>query len=444
VKLVETGYSRWLVLAASLLIALGVWRWARAVLVPSNTLEAQRKGIPFGNNSDLYPRWLGARELLLHGRDPYSTEITRESQIGFYGRVRDPQQPGEPVDVAAFAYPVPVVFLLAPTVRLPFETAQVIFRWVLLFSIAASVPLWMLQATGLRARWQYVLAGALLAVSSSAGISSFYKQNLSPLIILFLAGAAACAVWHRLALSGLLLALATIKPQISVLFIVFFIVWTIGNWRGRQRLLWSFSATMLGLFAASEALLPHWLMEFAIAARAYEGYSGETSILRVMFPVFVAHLIAAVLLAAFLVLCWKWRRADAGSEQFAWAMAWAGSVTLVIVPKLSSYNHPLLIPALLVLIAQRQRIWKAGLLARAFTKGAFACQLWQWGTAFVLGVLSLVLSPAHVRLAAGLPQYTLFALSPVTLLAVMVSSFAVARTGARTQAIPQTAAGQHG
>src|SRR5678816_4711785 len=25
-----------------------------------------------GNGSDLYPRWLGARELFLHGKDPYS------------------------------------------------------------------------------------------------------------------------------------------------------------------------------------------------------------------------------------------------------------------------------------------------------------------------------------------------------------------------------------
>lgn len=439
----NSPYTPWLVLAASLLMALGVWRWTRAVLVPSNTLNAQRKGIPIGNNSDLYPRWLGARELLLHGRDPYSAEITRESQIGYYGRVRDPQRPGEPVDVAAFAYPIPVVFLLAPTVSLPFATAQAIFRWLLLFSIAASVPLWM-QATALRARWQCVFAGAILAISSSPGISSFYKQNLSPLIILFLAGAAACAVGRRFLLGGLLLALATIKPQISALFVIFFIAWASGNWRERQRLAWSFLVSMLGLFAASELLLPNWMFEFAAAARAYEGYSGETSILRVLFPVFFAHLISAALLAVFLILCWKWRRAAAGSEQFAWALAWAGAVTLVVVPKLSSYNQPLLIPALLVLIAERQRIWKAGLLARAFTKGAFACQLWQWGTAFILAFFSVVVSPMRLRFAAGLPEYTLFALSPVTLLAVMVSTFMRGQENAVGKATPRTAAGSHG
>jgi hypothetical protein len=413
------------------------------VLLPSNTLQAQRTGIPLGNNSDLYPRWLGARELLLHGRDPYSEEITRESQIGYYGRVLDPHRPGEPGDLAAFAYPIPVVFLLAPTVSLPFGTAQAILRWVLLLSIAASVPLWM-RATGLRARWAYIVSGAVLAVSSSPGISSFYRQNLSPLIIFLLAGAAASAVHRRLALAGFLLALATVKPQISALFIVFFMFWAVAHWSERKRVVWSFSATTLGLLAASEALLPHWMREFFLAARAYEGYSGDTSILRVLFPVLAARLMSAVLLLGFLVLCWRWRHADPGSEPFAWALAWAGALTLVVIPKLSSYNHPLLIPALLVLIAQRQRISKAGLLARAFTKGAFACQLWQWGTALILAAVAPFLSPGRVHIAAALPQYTLFAFSPLTLLAVLACTLGLFKPFSRREAISQTPAAQHG
>lgn len=434
--------SPFLVLALSLLIALGFWRWVRAVLVPSNTVEAQHKGIPIGNNSDLYPRWLGARELLLHRRDPYSLEITQQSQIGYYGRLRDPNRPGEPVDMAAFAYPIPVVFLLAPTVRLPFATAQIIFRWVLLLSIALSVPLWM-KAVALRARWQYVLGGALLAASSSPGIQAYYKQNLSPLIILFLAGAAASTIKRQFLLSGLLLALATIKPQISIVFIGFFIIWTIGDWRQRKRLAWSFAISLLALFLASEAFLPGWLGEFATAAHAYEGYSGETSILRVLLPAIAAHFISALLIVVFLVLCWRWRHAEAGTVRFGWALAWAGAVMLLIVPKLSSYNQPLLVPALLVLIAEWRAIQKAGVFARAFTRGAFACQIWQWAVAAILGFLSLVFLPARVRPAAGIPEYTLFALSPVTLFAVAACTFALARRSREHETTPQTAAARH-
>src|SRR5271169_2556230 len=104
--------------AASLLVCWGIWRWAETILVPANTLAAQSKGVPIGNNSDLYPRWLGARELLLHRRDPYSAAVTRDIQKGFYGQPLDPSNPAHAVAPEAFYYPLYVVFLLAPSVNL--------------------------------------------------------------------------------------------------------------------------------------------------------------------------------------------------------------------------------------------------------------------------------------------------------------------------------------
>src|SRR5579871_5475114 len=56
--------------------------------------------------SDLYPRWYGTRELLLHHRDPYGIEVSREIEIAFYGQVLDPSRPDEPRDQQRFAYPL--------------------------------------------------------------------------------------------------------------------------------------------------------------------------------------------------------------------------------------------------------------------------------------------------------------------------------------------------
>ena len=404
-----------------------MWRWARVILVPANTLAAQSKGIPIGNNSDLYPRWLGARELLLNGRDPYSVEVTREIQIGYYGRPLDPGNPADPKDQVGFAYPLYVVFLLAPAVTVPFVMAEEVFRWLLLLGIAASVPFWM-RACGWRTRWQYVASGMLLTVSSSAGISEYYKQNLSALVVFFLAMAAAAAVRNWLVLSGFLLAFSTVKPQLSALFLLFFLLWAVSRWRERQRLLWSYAGTLLVLVLAAEAISPGWIGRFLRATREYEAYAGDPSILRALLPAFLAELAAAVLICVFLVLCWKWRAAPASSEFFAWALAWAGALTLVVLPKLASYNQPLLIPALLVLLAQRERIWKAGLLPRALTKGAFACQIWQWGTALILAVLSLLIPAERLRVAAGAPQYTLLAFPLMTLLALALATFVLSGT----------------
>src|SRR3954470_19803305 len=118
-------------LAGSALLAASVWIWVQDITIPRQEAEAREHGIPRGNLSDLYPRWLGARELLLRGRDPYREDITREIQTGYYGRPIDPTRPNDPKDQQAFAYPLYVVWLLAPTIGLPFPLVQMAFLWLL-------------------------------------------------------------------------------------------------------------------------------------------------------------------------------------------------------------------------------------------------------------------------------------------------------------------------
>src|SRR5271168_2458452 len=126
----------WTVLVAALCAA-GMWTYANRVMVAHQVRDAAAHDRPRGNLSDLYPRWVGAKELLLHGRDPYSTDVSREIQAGYYGRPLDPSRPGDPKDEQGFAYPVYVVFLLAPTIGLPFVIVQKVFFWILLILTAA-------------------------------------------------------------------------------------------------------------------------------------------------------------------------------------------------------------------------------------------------------------------------------------------------------------------
>src|ERR1700752_5105564 len=127
----------------SILFCGGMWLYVGRVLVPQQKEYAVSRDLPRGNLSDLYPRWLGARELLLHGRDPYSAELTRQIQSGYYGRPLDLGRPNDPHDQEAFAYPLYVVFVLAPTVKLPFSVGQELFRWLLAGLTVFSVFLWL-------------------------------------------------------------------------------------------------------------------------------------------------------------------------------------------------------------------------------------------------------------------------------------------------------------
>jgi len=113
-KSLQLGF--FLILAT--LAAASMWFYVDHVLVAYQVADAAEHGRPRGNLSDLYPRWLGARELLLHGRNPYSQEITLETQKGYYGRLLDASRPDDPKDQQGFAYPVYVVFILAPLSRL--------------------------------------------------------------------------------------------------------------------------------------------------------------------------------------------------------------------------------------------------------------------------------------------------------------------------------------
>jgi hypothetical protein len=73
----------------------------------------------------------------------FGNDITLEIQKGYYGRVLDPARPNDPKDQQGFAYPVYVVFLLAPLIGFPFHGVQIFFYWLLVGLTAASVCLWL-------------------------------------------------------------------------------------------------------------------------------------------------------------------------------------------------------------------------------------------------------------------------------------------------------------
>jgi hypothetical protein len=412
----------WIGLAASFVIAFGVWNWAENILVPTDTARALANHVPIANNSDLYPRWLGAREALLHHRDPYAPDVTREIQIGFYGRPLDPSKPSDPPFQQSFVYPLYVVFLLTPTLTLPFRETQEIFRWLLLFVTGCSVPLWM-YAVGFRAKLLPAVTGIVLVLSTYPAVLEFHMQNLAALALFLLSAAAASAVRNWLVLGGFLLALATFKPDVTGLIVLWFLLWSAARWKERRRLLFSFVGSMTALVIAAEAVSPHWIVRFLAAVYEYPAYGADPTVLQLYLPSSVAKSVTAALVCVLCALCWRWRKAAPGTEHFRLALALVSAVTIAILPKLAGYNQPLLIPALLVLLARRRAIWNKGLIPRCLVTVVFGCQLWQWVTAIVLSVCSLVMPAARLRGAARVPEYTLFGLSAFTVAAVLATAF---------------------
>ncbi len=192
-------------LALGLLLAGSMWFYVQHILIPHQRAEAALHGTPRGNLSDLYPRWLGARELLLHHRDPYSPELTREIQIGYYGRELDARRPSDPKDQQGFAYPVFVVFLLAPTIGAPFPIVQSGFRWFLVALTAATVLLWLRTL-----RWRPSITVMAILITLTLGsfqvLQGIKLQQLSLVVGGLIAGCALLLAEGYLAFAGIFLA----------------------------------------------------------------------------------------------------------------------------------------------------------------------------------------------------------------------------------------------
>jgi len=333
----------------ALVASASTWVYIERILKPHQVADALAHDRPRGNLSDLYPRWLGARELLQHRRNPYSADITREIQQGYYGRPLDPARPGDPKDEQAFAYPAYVTLLLAPVTGLPFEAVQTGFRWLLVAVAAVSVWLWLRVL-----HWKFSFGGRMVLVVLMLGwlpmVQGIKLQQLSLLVAGLLAACGACLAGGWLFCAGGLLALATIKPQLVWPLVLWLLVWTAADWRSRRRLLLGFGIVMFLLLAGAEFLLPGWLPMFVEAIGHYHRYTQNQSVLVVLFgPIFGRIAEAASVLACALGV-WRVRAEPAASTAFGRAFGLVLALTVVIVPMFAPYNQVLLAPAILALV----------------------------------------------------------------------------------------------
>jgi len=402
-------------------MASGMWLYVLFVLIPHQKFQDEMGQGLRGNLSDLYPRWLGARELLVHHRDPYTAEITREIQIGYYGRPLDPTRKNDPIDQQGFAYPIYVVLMLAPTVTLPFPTVHRIVFWLFVVLTTMSVPLWLGTLRWRLSRVETVIA-ILLTLGCFPAIQGLRLQQLTVLVVALIAGSMYAIIHQRFVLAGILLAMASIKPQLVFLLILWLCIWSLGNWRERQRVLWSFVISMAVLVVAGELLLPGWISEFRAAVKDYYRYTGGgSSLLNGVLPPLWARIASIVLVVMVLVFAWRNRRATEETPAFQWLLCFTLATTLVVIPMFAPYNQLLLLPGVMMALRARQELLRSSHLSRFFcwmTAGSIGFPLL---TAACLVIALAFLPGTTVQKAWGLPFYPSFAV-PITTYGLLLVS----------------------
>lgn len=402
----------------AVIMAGSMWFYVLQVLIPYQEADAALHARPRGILSDLFPRWYGSRELLLNHRDPYGPEVTREIQTGYYGRPLDPHRPDDPKDEQRFAYPVYVTFLLAPTIRMPFAVVRAFFTWMLWISTAAAVVLWLLALSWRPPRAVLAII-MVLTLGSFATMQGIKLQQLSLLVAALLAGTAALLTCRQFFLAGILLALATIKPQLVVLLVAWSFLWTLSDWRERRNLVWGFLLTGILLAAGGAYLLPDWPSQFVQGLAAYNRYTGGRSLVDELASSTGGAVVTVLFLLTTATVCWRLRRAPAGSTEFNLALALVLVVTVVVAPMVAPYNHLLLVPAVFLIARSWQGLWRRSLATRVLCGGAAFIFFWSWLAALGLTLVSAVLPAASVQRAWAIPLWSSLGV-PLVVLGLLV------------------------
>jgi hypothetical protein len=318
----------------------------------------------FPGANDFYSRWKGAQVYWVEGIDPYSEQATLAIQQGIYGRPAGPTD-----DPGLFAYPFYTVFLLFPLAWLPYAWVEAIWLVLLEFALIGSVLLYV-SLIGWR------LPGWLLALTALWAVV-FYHSGRTILLGQFAGLVLAWTVAVLWALrrgydiaAGILLALTTVKPQMSILLVPALLLWGVGQ--RRWRFVGGFGAVMLFLLGISFILLPGWLAEFLRQVTQYPSYTAIGSPVWVIAQYYLPQLglglsqailtaievgLSALLLVYLLV---EWRRLPqvaASSGAFHWLVGLTLIVTNLIVLRTATTNFvALYMPLFFVLKAAADRL----------------------------------------------------------------------------------------
>jgi len=368
----------WLLL--SLLASVTSSLYMSRVLLPWEFYIDVQHGKLKAEMGDLYPRWVGTRELLLHRRNPYGPEVSHEIQMAFYGHVID-QKYGEPgvevVDEQRFVYPLYVVFLLAPMVYLSFSQVQMCALVLFAVVTAISVLLWL---DLLRWRPDKILTTAivLFVLSNPQIVQGLRLRQIGLVVAFLLALSAWCIARNHLALAGVLLAVSTVKPQMVVLPLVWYLVWGISGWRRRWPLLAGFGVTLATLVALGELILPGWPVYFVDGLIAYRRYFPTTSLLCLALGNWVGGALSGIAILALLTLAWRNRKVDAASPDFIQTLAAFFVAASLVLPLFQPFNQVLLLLPVLMVV----RDWD--LLPPLGRRSFFIVAAWPWIASLVL------------------------------------------------------------
>ena len=202
----------------------------------------------------------------------------------------------------------------------------------------------------------------LLTLSSYPVLEALFAAQLGLLVAFLLAASLFVLRRDRFLLAGFLMAITTIKPQVTVLAILYFLTWALYDWRVRGRFVIGFFSTLGLLVGASLVAMPHWIQSWTHTVLAYRHYTRPplvtevlTSPLGLRFSGLATFVLTAASIIFAITLAWRNRAAAYGSFAFWITLTLLLAITTItILPGQAVYDHVIFFPGILLLVALPQ------------------------------------------------------------------------------------------
>ncbi len=339
----DSRYSRLALIVVLILIVLGLLTLANYRFSKAN---------PGGN--DFLVHWMGTRNFLQEGTSPYSEETVVKIQTFAYGHKAE-----EGEHELRVAYPLYSMIVFAPySIIENYDLARALWMTTLELCLLALSYL-SLKITDWNPGRRVLLAFFLFSILWYHALRPLINGNVVIMIALAIAGVLFSIRKKQDELAGVLLALTTIKPQVSIVFIIFIFVWAFRN--GRLKVVGWFLASIFLLSLSASLLIPDWILQNLREIVRYPGYNPPgtpASALRALMPDVWGRVGIAISGLMILSLIFEWavmRNED--YKNFLWvafttltASQWVGIQT-------DPGNFIVLFPAIVFLFSIWEKRW---------------------------------------------------------------------------------------
>lgn len=320
------------------------------------------------------PRWLGTRLYLTQGWSPYSQETNAEIQKTIYGRqVRADEDP------ALYLYPFYSFLIFSPfALTDKYLIARVIWMVILELALIAITVLSISLARWRTSAFIWLLL-ILFSLAWYYSVRPVMDGDISILCAFFLVLALALIRAEQDALAGLLLSIATIKPNMILVVVLFILIWAISM--HRWLLFWSFLGCLGLIVAGTSLLMPSWLVENLRQLVQYlrsPQINNPATLVGYWLPGIGKQFGWALTIGFSGLLIVEWVR-GAGKD-FRWFL-WTVFLTLAISPLLgiptSINNYVVMLPGFILVLAVWGERWgKLGLILIACSMVLMSFGVW--------------------------------------------------------------------